>query len=81
LNGQTLNAASISASLGLPARLIRRSVDLLLFNEGKRYGVEVKRADAPGMTKSIAIAMEDLKLDGVTIVAPVPHAYDVAEHV
>ncbi|MDZ4831313.1 MAG: hypothetical protein SGJ09_14085 [Phycisphaerae bacterium] len=56
-------------------------MDLLLFNEGKRYGVEVKRADAPGMTKSIAIAMEDLKLDGVTIVAPVPHAYDVAEHV
>lgn len=56
-------------------------LDLMLFSKGLRFGVEVKRSDAPGMTRSIATALSDLKLERVTIVAPVAHAYDVAERV
>ena len=56
-------------------------LDLLLLRGGRRYGVEIKRSDAPGMTKSIEIARTDLGLERVTIVAPVPHAYDVADGV
>lgn len=56
-------------------------LDLLLIRGTKRYGVEVKHADAPGMTKSIAIATQDLSLDRVTIVAPVRHAYEAADTV
>ncbi len=47
----------------------------------KRFGIEVKHADAPGMIKSIGIAMNDLSLECVTIVVPVRIGYDVAERV
>jgi uncharacterized protein len=38
-------------------------LDLALFGGGKRYGVEFKHSDAPVMTKSLHIALNDLKLD------------------
>jgi len=56
-------------------------LDLVLMQGTKRFGVEVKHADAPAMTKSIGIAMNDLSLECVTIVAPVRIGYDVAERV
>lgn len=56
-------------------------LDLLLVEGRRRVGVEIKRSDAPGMTRSIAIAMEDLELEAVTIVAPVEVGYDVAAKV
>ena len=52
-------------------------MDLLLFRKGRRFGVEVKRADAPQLTSSIRAAIRDLKLDGVTIVAPITKPYAV----
>jgi predicted AAA+ superfamily ATPase len=52
-------------------------LDLLLFRKGRRFGVEVKRADAPRMTPSIATALRDLKLDAVTVIAPVAKPYAV----
>jgi len=56
-------------------------LDLLLMHGTKRFGVEVKHADAPRMTKSIGIAMQDLSLERVTVVAPVRIAYDIADRV
>lgn len=56
-------------------------LDLLLLRSGRRYGVEVKRSDSPGMTNSIEIARTDLGLERTSIIAPVPHAYDVADRV
>lgn len=45
-------------------------LDLLIFHKGRRLGFEIKFADAPGMTKSMRIAHEDLKLDRLFVVRP-----------
>lgn len=45
-------------------------LDLLVFHKGRRLGFEFKYADAPGLTKSMHIAREDLKLDRLYVVYP-----------
>ena len=45
------------------------------------YGVEFKCADAPVMTRSLHIALEDLKLERAWIVYPGKESYPVAEKV
>ena len=45
--------------------------------DGKRIGVEVKYADAPGTTKSMRIAMADLNLDWLYVVYPGHESYDL----
>lgn len=52
-------------------------LDLLLFYKEQRIGIEFKAADAPGMTKSLHIALNDLKLDKAYIVYPGVTAYKV----
>jgi predicted AAA+ superfamily ATPase len=56
-------------------------LDLLLFKNGKRIGVEVKRQDAPSLTASMRIALEDLKLDRLVVLYPGDTAYPMAERV
>jgi predicted AAA+ superfamily ATPase len=50
-------------------------LDLLVFWRGRRIGVEVKYGDAPGLTKSMAIAMTDLRLDHLFVVYPGQSSY------
>lgn len=50
-------------------------LDLLLLLGGKRYGIEVKYADAPRWSKSMAIAMKDLHLGQLFIVYPGTEEY------
>ena len=45
-------------------------LDLLVFWHGKRVGFEFKYNDAPDLTKSIHLAMQDLKLDQLFVVYP-----------
>ena len=45
-------------------------IDLVFTKGGRMYGVEVKRADAPTMTPSMRIALEDLKLEHITVIYP-----------
>lgn len=45
-------------------------LDLLMFKHGLRVGVEFKRMDAPKMTASMHIALQDLKLDALYVVYP-----------
>jgi predicted AAA+ superfamily ATPase len=45
-------------------------LDLLLMINGKRVGIEVKYADAPRMTRSMRIALDDLHLSHVYTVHP-----------
>jgi predicted AAA+ superfamily ATPase len=45
-------------------------LDLLVFVRGRRIGFEIKYTDAPRLTKSMAIAREDLKLDQLWVVYP-----------
>ena len=56
-------------------------LDLLLFTQGRRLGVEVKRSDAPGLTPSMRIAMEDLGLERLVVVYPGSRPYALADKV
>lgn len=56
-------------------------LDLLLFRRGKRLGVEFKASDAPVMTKSLHVSLNDLKLDRAYIIYPGDQAYQVDEKV
>jgi uncharacterized protein len=53
-------------------------LDLLVFRQGKRIGIEIKYADAPRTTRSMHIAIDDLKLDHLFIVHPGRDRYEIA---
>jgi predicted AAA+ superfamily ATPase len=53
----------------------RAELDLMVLAKGRRWGFEVKYQDAPTVTKSMRIAMEDLKLEKLWVVYPGPSAY------
>jgi uncharacterized protein len=56
-------------------------LDLLLFKSGHRIGVECKRMDAPTLTPSMRIALEDLKLDRLLVVYPGVRRYSLGDRV
>lgn len=56
-------------------------LDLMIFHEGKRLGFEFKRTDAPKHTRSMQIAMDDLKLDQLTVIYPGARSYSLSEKI
>ena len=56
-------------------------LDLLLFKDGRRIGVEIKRMDAPRLTLSMKIALTDLKLERLFVVYPGERRYALADNV
>ena len=56
-------------------------IDLVLFQRGRRIGIECKRADAPTLTPSMRIALADLKLDKLYVVYPGEQRYALAKNV
>jgi hypothetical protein len=56
-------------------------LDLLLFVRGHRYGVEVKFQDAPRLTPSMRIALEDLGLRHLTVLYPGERRYSLERRV
>ncbi len=56
-------------------------LDLLLFKNGRRIGIECKRMDAPTLTASMRIALDDLKLDELLVVYPGVRRYALATNV
>jgi hypothetical protein len=56
-------------------------LDLMLLHDGRRLGFEFKCTDAPGMTRSLAIATTDLGLDRAFLVYPGARRYPLAERV
>lgn len=54
-------------------------LDLLLFKNGRRLGIEAKRADAPALTRSMQIALEDLKLEQLVVLYPGPQRYALSD--
>ena len=56
-------------------------LDLLLLAGGARYGVEVKYGDAPGITKSMRIALDDLELRHLFVVYPGRDAYELDKRI
>ena len=53
----------------------------MLFKNGRRIGVECKRADAPTLTPSMRIALADLKLDELRVVYPGAKRYALTQQV
>jgi uncharacterized protein len=56
-------------------------LDLLLFKQDRRIGFEFKRMDAPTISNSMRIALNDLHLDKLIVVYPGDHRYDLADRV
>lgn len=56
-------------------------LDLFMIKDGRRVGVEFKRMDAPRLTPSMRIALQDLRLDALYAVYPGTRRYALAERV
>ncbi len=56
-------------------------IDLVLFKDGRMYGVEIKRQDAPIMTPSMRVALEDLKLERIVVIYPGQKSYELHKKV
>ena len=54
-------------------------LDLLLVKNGRRLGVECKRVDAPRLTPSMRIALQDLDLEQLFVIYPGLQRYTLAE--
>ena len=59
----------------------RAELDLMIVQDGRRIGYEIKYTDAPKITPSVRIALEDLRLDKVRILFPGHLAFPLAERV
>ncbi len=47
----------------------------------RRFGVEIKRVDAPVMTSSLCIALKDLSLEHLVVLYPGATRYSLDKHV
>jgi predicted AAA+ superfamily ATPase len=56
-------------------------IDLLMLRGSRRVGVEIKRGDAPSLTPSMRIALEDLRLNKLWIIYPGEVRYNLNEKV
>jgi predicted AAA+ superfamily ATPase len=56
-------------------------LDLLMFIRGKRIGIEFKRMDAPKLSASMKISMEDLKLNRLLVIYPGSQSYRLAQNI
>jgi predicted AAA+ superfamily ATPase len=56
-------------------------LDLLVLVEGRRYGFEFKYADAPGRSRSMHIALQDLHLDHLWVIYPGQQEYALDDHI
>lgn len=56
-------------------------IDLIMVKDGRLIGVECKRMDAPKLTPSMQIAMEDLKLDRISVIYPGLKRYPLTDKI
>ncbi len=56
-------------------------IDLVLRKDGRLLGVECKRTDAPRLTPSLRIALEDLQLEQIAVVYPGSKRFSIASAV
>ena len=56
-------------------------LDVLIAKGGKRYGFECKFADAPGTTRSMRVALNDLELEHLWVVYPGDESYPLDNHI
>lgn len=56
-------------------------MDLMVLWQGHRIGFEFKFGDAPGITKSMHIAMADLKLERLLVVLAGKESYNLGPNI
>ena len=56
-------------------------LDLLLLKDGRRFGMEIKRMDAPTLTPSMRIALDDLRLEHLIVLYPGMRRYPLSTRV
>ena len=56
-------------------------LDLLVHFEGQRLGFEFKYTEAPKISKSMRIALQDLRLDALVIVCPGAAAFPLDDKI
>jgi len=56
-------------------------LDLFLMTGGRRFGFEFKYGDAPAKTRSMQVALQDLKLDRLFIIYPGDQAYEIDDKI
>ena len=56
-------------------------LDLLIFSKGKKYGFEIKYTDAPQITKSMSISINDLGLERIFIVFPGTKSFFLGDNI
>lgn len=56
-------------------------LDLFWQEGGKNYGAEIKYADAPGLTKSMKVVVEDLELEKLWVVHPASARYFLSKKI
>ena len=56
-------------------------IDLFIRHQGRRYAVEVKFNEAPKVTRSMRIALDDLNLNHLLIIYPGTNKYSVDEKI
>lgn len=56
-------------------------LDLLLLKDGRRFGMEIKRTDAPTLTPSMRIALDDLRLEHLIVLYPGMRRYPLSTRV
>ncbi len=76
----------ILSVLGQPAAWFWRTqagaeLDLFVQHNGRRLGFEFKHTSAPGTTRSMHIALEDLRLDRLFVVIPGAERYPLAQKI
>ncbi|MSU50054.1 MAG: ATP-binding protein [Opitutus sp.] len=92
-HGQIWNVSELARSLGSDYKTTSRYLDILagdfvlrilrpwFENLGRRYGFEFKYSDAPDATKSMHVAMTDLKLEHLWVVYPGTKTYSIADDI
>ncbi|BDU59829.1 hypothetical protein FLA4_02390 [Candidatus Rickettsia kotlanii] len=56
-------------------------IDLLIFKNGRRLGFKIKYTNTPGITKSMQISLEDLKLDQINVIFPGEISFKLSEKI
>ncbi|MCI5064282.1 ATP-binding protein [bacterium] len=56
-------------------------LDLLIVKDGKREGYEIKYTDSPKLRRSMDIAVQDLKLDSLTVIFPGKGRFPLNDHI
>jgi uncharacterized protein len=56
-------------------------LDLLCFKKGRRIGFEFKYSDSPSTSKSMHIAVQDLKLDHLYVIHSGPQSFPMTPQI